>query len=144
MPLEHFIGPCRVIRVRVAPGSRIGVGDLGDAPLDRPRILLATGSFPDPGTWTEDFAGLEPELIDHLADHGAITVGIDTPSVDLATATDLVAHHRFLARRVAILEGLVLDHVEPGPYELLAPPLRLVDFDASPVRAVLRRERALA
>jgi arylformamidase len=39
---------------------------------------------------------------------------------------------------VAILEGLVLDRVPPGVYELIALPLRLVGFDASPVRAVLR------
>jgi len=141
MPLEHFVGPCRVIRVAVAPGMRVGVDDLAGAPIDRPRILLATGSFPDPDTWTEDFAGLEPDLVDHLADRGVITVGIDTPSVDLATARELVAHHRFLARRVAILEGLVLEGVAPGTYELLALPLRLVGFDASPVRAVLRPER---
>ena len=37
------------------------------------------------------------------------------------------------------LEGLVLRDVEPGVYELIAPPLRLKDADASPVRAILRR-----
>ena len=39
---------------------------------------------------------------------------------------------------MAILEGLVLDDVPAGDYELIALPLRLVGFDASPVRAVLR------
>jgi arylformamidase len=39
---------------------------------------------------------------------------------------------------MAILEGLVLDGVPAGVYELIALPLRLVGFDASPVRAVLR------
>jgi arylformamidase len=33
----------------------------------------------------------------------------------------------------------VLDHVPDGEYELIALPLRLVGFEASPVRAVLRR-----
>jgi arylformamidase len=51
---------------------------------------------------------------------------------------DLPAHARFLARDVSILEGLRLDHVAPGEYELIALPLPLVGFDASPVRAVLR------
>ena len=41
-------------------------------------------------------------------------------------------------RDVAILEGLVLKDVPEGRYELIALPLRLVGFDASPVRAVLR------
>ena len=144
MDLAHFIGPCRVIRVDSEPGRRITVADLGQAPIDQPRILLATGSYPDPTRWSESFNGLEPSLVDHLADHGVITVGIDTPSVDPATAKVLEAHHRFLARGVAIVEGLVLAGVAPGVYEFIALPLRLAGFDASPVRAVLRRmpERA--
>jgi arylformamidase len=39
---------------------------------------------------------------------------------------------------VAILEGLVLAGVPEGLYELIALPLRLAGFDASPVRAILR------
>ena len=39
---------------------------------------------------------------------------------------------------MAILEGLVLKNVPVGVYELIALPLKLVGFDASPVRAVLR------
>ena len=39
---------------------------------------------------------------------------------------------------VAILEGLVLDAVAAGDYELIALPLRFAGLDASPVRAVLR------
>jgi arylformamidase len=65
-------------------------------------------------------------------------VGIDTPSVDLYSSKELPAHQRFLANDMAILEGLVLEEVPEGPYELIALPLRLLGFDASPVRAVLR------
>ena len=39
---------------------------------------------------------------------------------------------------MAILEGLVLDHVVAGEYELIALPLRFEKADASPVRAILR------
>jgi len=39
---------------------------------------------------------------------------------------------------MAILEGLVLNGVPEGAYELIALPLKLVGFDASPVRALLR------
>jgi arylformamidase len=50
----------------------------------------------------------------------------------------LPAHRTFLKHDMAILEGLALAHVPEGLYELIALPLRLVGFDASPVRAVLR------
>ena len=43
-----------------------------------------------------------------------------------------------LKHDMAILEGLRLDHVPDGIYELIALPLKLVGFDASPVRAILR------
>jgi arylformamidase len=39
---------------------------------------------------------------------------------------------------MAILEGLALRDVPSGIYELIALPLRLEGFDASPVRAILR------
>ena len=44
----------------------------------------------------------------------------------------------FLRHEMAILEGLALKDVPDGIYELIALPLKLVGFDASPVRAVLR------
>jgi arylformamidase len=37
-----------------------------------------------------------------------------------------------------VLEGLVLDDVPEGRYELIALPLAISGADASPVRAVLR------
>lgn len=43
-----------------------------------------------------------------------------------------------LRHNMSILEGLVLKDVPEGTYELVALPLPLVGFDASPVRAVLR------
>jgi len=137
--LEHYIGPCRVMRVNGTPRTRITIEDLGDAPLDAPRILIDTGTFTTMDTFNEDFAALDPDLVDHLADHGVITVGLDSPSVDIIDASDIPAHARCRAHGIAILEALKLTGVEPGRYELMAQPLKLIGFDGSPVRAVLRR-----
>ncbi len=84
---------------------------------------------------------LDPALVDELHVRGVRLVGVDTPSVDLFESKELPAHRRFLAHGMAILEGLVLGAVPDGFYELIALPLPLVGFDASPVRAVLREER---
>ena len=70
--------------------------------------------------------------------HGARLVGIDTPSIDAFDSKDLPTHHAALKHNMAILEGLILDPVPEGMYELIALPLKLVGFDASPVRAILR------
>ena len=135
--LSLYVGPCQVVRVSVGRGSRIPVSAVPDRLL-APRVLFATGTFRDPESFDEEFAALEPALVDALHARGVRLVGIDTPSVDLFSSKDLPAHNRFLAHDMAILEGLVLENVPAGVYELIALPLRLDGFDASPVRAVLR------
>jgi arylformamidase len=136
-PLDTYLGPCQVISVDVAPGARIRPGDVR-VPVTEARVLFHTGTFPDPDTWTTDFASLSPELVAELAATGVRLVGIDTPSVDPFASKDLPAHAACVAHDVRVLEGIVLDEVPDGRYELIALPLRLVGFDASPVRAVLR------
>jgi arylformamidase len=135
--LEPYLGPCRVVRVDVARGARIPLSALSSPPQEA-RVLFATGTFPDPERFNEDFAAFSTELLEHLADRGVRLVGIDTPSVDLFESKDLPAHGVCLKRDLSILEGLVLDGVPEGAYELIALPLKLEGFDASPVRAVLR------
>lgn len=140
-PLERYIGPCEVMRVAVPRGGVVTPELLPRTP-SAPRLLLATGSFPDPSVFNEDFAALAPELVDRLHEAGVGLIGVDTPSVDPFTSKLLAAHRRCLAHDVAILEGLVLRDVPEGHYELIALPLPLAGFDASPVRAVLRSSRS--
>ena len=135
--LDLYLGRCRVVRVHVAKGTRIPPSAFPES-VKAERLLIATGTYPDPYAFNEDFAALEPATVDRLHERGTRLVGIDTPSVDLFSAKDLAAHARFLAHDMAILEGLVLAHVPEGEYELIALPLKLAGFDASPVRAVLR------
>ena len=135
--LSLYIGPCQVIQVSVALGQRITVEDLEGVKIMAPRVLFKTGSFPNPDRWNSDFCSLSPVLVEFLADSGVLLVGLDTPSVDPELSKALEAHNAIASRDMAILEGVVLDHVEPGVYELVALPLKLRGADASPVRAVL-------
>jgi arylformamidase len=162
-PLELYWGVCEVVRVRagvvsaaqgtaaagatreVSMSRRVGRADLDVSERwvpSAPRVLIATGSYPNADEWRSDFLALEPSFVDWLADAGVRLVGIDTPSVDCADSKELPSHARFAVRGVAILEGLVLTGVESGEWELCAMPLRLEGFDASPVRAVLRRDQS--
>ncbi len=137
VPLQRYLGPCQVIRVESARGAVLRPGDVA-VEIGQERVLFATGTFPDPQSFNPDFAALSADLIEWLAARGVRLVGIDTPSVDPCESKDLPAHHACLRHGVAILEGLVLQEVPAGDYELIALPLRLAGFDASPVRAVLR------
>lgn len=136
-PPELYLGMCQVAHTPVPRGRRVARSDLKH-PVQAPRILFRTDTYPDPSRFNRDFAGLEPALIEHLARHDVRLVGLDTPSVDLFDSKDLSAHAMCLRYDLAILEGLVLRDVPEGIYELIALPLKLVGFDASPVRAILR------
>jgi len=137
--LDYYLGPCQVISVRAARGTRIAPQGVV-VPIRAPRVLFSTGTFPDPTVFNEDFAALSPELIDSLVRQRVKLVGVDTPSVDLFDSKDLPAHRACLRHDMAILEGLVLARVPDGRYELIALPLPLTGFDASPVRAILRTQ----
>jgi arylformamidase len=136
-PLDWYMGPCQVMRVNVTRGECV-VPEMLSGPIELPRVLIATGTYPDPEQFSEDFAALSPSLVAFLKQHGVKLIGIDTPSVDVFAAKDLPAHHACLEHGIVILEGLVLRDVPAGNYELIALPLKLVGFDGSPVRAVLR------
>ena len=142
LPLDRFVGPCRVLRVTAGPGEVVTWESVQRTLEDRNptrRLLLATGTYPDATYFDRSFAGIEPGVIRELRLRGVELLGVDTPSVDPADSKQLLAHAACLEAGITILEGLELDHVADGEYELIALPLRLVGFEASPVRAVLRR-----
>jgi arylformamidase len=137
LPLERYLGACRV--VRVPPVPVIEPRHVEGIDLTNPgRILFRTDSIRDRKTFPERFTALSPELAGLLGERGALLVGLDTPSVDPFDSKTLDAHHALARGRVAILEGLILDGVPEGLYELIALPLKLAGLDASPVRAILR------
>jgi arylformamidase len=134
--LELYYGPCQVIAVDVPRGQRILPEHLLEE-IQAPRVLFKTGSFPDPDAFNEDFNSLSPQLVDLVHEAGGVLVGLDTPSVDPFADKALESHQALARHDMANLEGVILDHVEPGLYTLIAFPLRLEAADASPVRAVL-------
>jgi arylformamidase len=136
--LEPYLGRCRVIHcIGAAPlvMPQQLAGSLDDVP---PRVLLRTYRRAPLERWDSAFCAVAPQTIDLLAAHGVELIGIDTPSLDPQDSKTMEAHHRIRAHRMAILEGIVLDAVEAGDYELIALPLKFTTLDASPVRAVLR------
>jgi len=137
--LDYYMGECQVISVNVPNDSKIKLEDIKDI-IKSQRILFKTKSFPDPNTFNEDFVAISPEVISKLKSVGVKLVGIDTPSIDPATCKELLAHKAVYESNMAILEGIVLDEVEDGIYQLIALPLKIKDADASPVRAILLKE----
>lgn len=138
--LSIYMGTCQVIEVHCQSGERITLQDIKSEIL-APRILFKTNSFSDPDCWKDDFNSLSPEVIRFLASKKVVLVGIDTPSVDPANDQSLLSHKEIYETDLAILEGIILTHVKPGLYQLIALPLRIEGGDASPVRAILLEEK---
>ena len=134
--LDRYVGPCWVV-----DGPREGLlqpEHLRSIDVDTyPRLLVRTRDDARTG-FPDDFVALDPSAARWLVDHEIRLIGLDTPSIDPVDSRELPSHHTLLPARTAILENLQLAHVEPGPYELIALPLRWQGLDASPVRAVLR------
>lgn len=137
MPLETYIGPCHVVDARGA-GALIRAEDVLPQLPERVERVLIRQYTRYPGVWDAHLKGLDPALIAALAERGCRLIGVDAASVDPATSKTLDAHHAIEAAGIAIVEGLMLDGVTPGAYELIAPPLKIEGCDAAPLRAVLR------
>jgi arylformamidase len=128
MSLHPYLGPARVVELS-------GAGEIGPDGLPPRAIGVARVLFRTKGK-----AFLSPLAAMRLVEKGAILIGTDAASIDPSDAEDLPVHRTLLSRGVALLEGLLLSHVEPGDYGLVAVPLAFELLDSSPVRAVLIRQ----
>ena len=134
--LDPYLGECLVVDARHARGV-VQIADL--PPLNGAiRVLLRTfETFPH-DAWDSQFTAIAPDAIAWLAAQGVVLIGTDAPSVDPQDSKTMDAHHAVLAADMRILEGLVMDAVPPGRYELIALPLKVAGGDAGLCRAVLR------
>ncbi len=133
--LEPYLGECLVVDARGAKGA-VEIADL--PPLDGTRVLLRTFERFPHEHWDSTFTAIAPETIRWLAAQGVRLIGTDAPSVDPQESKTMDAHKAVLAADMRILEGLVLDDVPPGRYELIALPLKIAGGDAGLCRAILR------
>ncbi|MEG0821603.1 MAG: arylformamidase [Burkholderiaceae bacterium] len=136
--LDAYLGPCRVIHA-IGLGALIEPEHLRHAMAGLPaRVLVRTYAKAPVDEWDPAFTAFAPATLERLADRGVKLVGLDTPSLDPASSKTLASHQVVRRHGIAVLEGLVLDDVLAGDYELIALPLKLAGLDASPVRAILR------
>ncbi|PKP88131.1 MAG: arylformamidase [Alphaproteobacteria bacterium HGW-Alphaproteobacteria-16] len=134
--LAPYLGECVVVDARGA-GPLILPEHLPDL-TGVERVLFRTfDAFPH-DAWVDETTAIAPQTVDVLAAAGVRLVGLDGPSIDPQTSKTMDAHLAVLRHDIRVLEGLVLDAVPPGRYELIALPLAIIGGDASPVRAVLR------
>ncbi|MFT4416161.1 arylformamidase [Fredinandcohnia humi] len=137
LDIELYVGKARVIDV--SGYQEIGRTQLENYNLEGViRLLIRTNSWKNRASFPNSIPILNPDIAPFLAEKGIKLIGVDVPSVDPLDSKELPAHHNLHQHGIFILEGIVLDEVEIGDYELIALPLPIVGGDGSPVRAVLR------
>jgi Predicted metal-dependent hydrolase len=139
IPLEPFIGRAFVWTVS-SEATTIQPDDLRRLPIPPggvERLLLRTGRSIAAGTFPDSWPALSVAAVRVLLERGLRLLGVDAPSVDLRASTELEVHHALFQGGAYNLENLDLREVGDGEYDLLALPLKIVDADAAPTRALL-------
>ncbi|WP_026695724.1 arylformamidase [Peribacillus kribbensis] len=141
LDINIYIGEAKVIHL--SDVKSIGARELKTKDITgAERLLIRTMAHKDKNVFPASIPPVEQDAAAYLAEQGVKLLGLDLPSVDLLDSKPLPAHHTLSSRGIHILEGLVLDHVEEGIYELAALPLPIQGSDGSPVRAVLRKKES--
>ena len=141
MPLDATVGPARVIPISDKKSIKqeelrthsIAAGE---------RLLFKTSNSTN--SWNSDqfdqnFVFISKDAAQYLAEVGVRTVGVDYLSVGGFREDGPETHEALLNAGIWIIEGLNLAAVEPGHYELVCLPLRLMGAEGAPARAILRR-----
>jgi arylformamidase len=146
VPLEPLIGPARIIDI---PD---GVQAINAGELNRhhwrgsPRVIFRTRSslrgWMKSSTFHRDFAYIAPDAAQLLADAGVQLVGIDYISAEQFGAPAPMTHRILLGKGIPIVEGLALEGIRPGDYDLIVLPMKVAGHEGAPARAVLRKRGA--
>jgi len=141
--LEPLIGPARVIEIADT------IQGIDAAELNRhdwrgaARLLFRTRSsvrgWMKSPTFHRDFAYIAPDAAQLLADAGVQLVGIDYISAEQFGAPTPRTHQILLGKGIPIVEGMALEGVSAGDYDLIVLPIKVAGHEGAPARAVLRK-----
>jgi arylformamidase len=141
LPLDILIGPALVAEL---PETDVITPDILNAlaiPPETTRLLFKTKNS---ALWAEtnprfnpDYAALSAEAARWMVRKGFRLVGIDYLSIQKFDDPEPFTHSILLAAGLVIVEGLDLQNINPGSYQLICLPLKLSGSDGAPARVVL-------
>ena len=134
LPLHVLVGPVRVVDA-TGVTERLDNEALAELELAE-RVLFKTrnSALWEQDSFVDDFVSLTGGGAQALIERGVRLVGIDYLSLGNEDA-----HRALLGAGIVAIEGLDLRGVEPGEYQLVCAPLKLVGADGAPARAFLFR-----
>jgi arylformamidase len=138
LPLDAFYGPAILVDVSGLTGEiNFDVIEPHIQGQLIERLLLKTGSTIASGSFPDDWPMLSESCARTLLGFGLRLLGVDAPSVDSKNSKSLAVHAMLFSGNAFILENLDLRRTPPGPYDIIAFPVKMMSMDAAPVRAIL-------
>jgi arylformamidase len=140
LPFEATIGPARVIEIK----DKVAISPEELAPHKLKageRVLFKTRNSRRSwkmDTFDEDFIYISKEGAQFLVDRGIQTVGVDYFSVGGFKKDGVETHQILLGAGIWIIESLNLAKIAPGKYDLICLPVKVLNSDGAPARAILR------
>jgi arylformamidase len=141
MPMDTTVGPARVIEIKDPVSIKVGELEPYDIQPGE-RLLFKTRNSPEvykERELTGDYVYFSEEAARYLVEKKVRLVALDYLAIgNFRDKENLKAVHEILLLNgIYAIEGVNLDGVEPGEYELLCLPLRVEKGDAGPCRAIL-------
>ena len=144
LPLDVLIGSAIVVELLNDDIITPKILEALTLPAETKRLLFKTKNS---ALWTQpdhrfkpNFVALSADAAAWLVEKGVRLVGIDYLSVQLFADTESLTHQILLEAGVIIVEGLNLQNVQQGSYQLVCLPLKLAGSEGAPARAILIQE----
>lgn len=140
MPLDTLIGTCRVIELECA--EQITPHDLLPHDIKRgQRVLFKTRN--SARDWSGEafdtnFVSIRKDAAEYLVERGVRLVGVDYLSIGGYEKDGVETHQIILGAGICVIEGLRLQGIHPGKYDMICLPMKIEGADGAPCRVVIR------
>ncbi len=139
--LERLVGPCRVLDLTIVE-DKVTRDHLQEHEISENDIVLlkTNNSIKSPTEkFSPHFIYLDDSGAHYLVEKKIKAVGIDYLGIE-RSQTGHPTHIALMHADIAIIEGLRLQHVQPGSYMFICLPLYTIGLEAAPARAALITE----
>lgn len=133
--LSRLICSCRVIDL-LNVDENIKREDLEKENIKKGESILLKTKNSIRGKGREDFVYLDYSAGEFLAGKEISLIGFDELGIERNQPGHPV-HKKLLGSGVIIIEGLELENISPGEYEMVALPLKIKGVDGAPARVIL-------
>lgn len=135
LQLDRVVTTCRVLDLQ-SIDEKISAQDLAGKNIKSGEFILLKTKNSSQDILQGDYVFLSYSGAELLKAHGVVGVGIDSLGIERGQPGH-ETHKTLMGAGILILEGLRLQDVPEGEYQLIALPLSIPGAEAAPVRAIL-------